>query len=100
MNDTDRALAAFSVAAYKILHLQNELRRAEQKRNAALMDVHESGVPKCYVAAQARQYLTDHGFDERQIKRLAISPASVRLVLDGRRSPVPYTSSSPEPKSV
>lgn len=98
--DESPELAALGVAAFRVLHLQNELRRAERERDAALVAIHKSGVPKCHTAATAREYLALHGFDARQIGRLAISRGSVRLVLDGRRSPVLSSSVTPGPSST
>ena len=92
---TEQALNWFGAAAHRVLRLEEELAHARTQRDAALTWIHESGVRKCHVAGLARAYLLEHGFDVGQIERLAISPASVRLVLDGRRSPTACTSSTP-----
>lgn len=81
-------------AARRILRLRAELAEAVEQKNAALVMLHEDGVPKCHVADRAVTFLVEHGFRQEDIAALALSPGSVRLVLDAsRRPPVPVPSS-------
>jgi hypothetical protein len=80
--DPYEKLASYS---RRILDLQVALRYARSQRDAALVAIHESGVPKVHVVSVARLELLQAGFSMEEIDRMALSPASVRLVLDRPR---------------
>jgi hypothetical protein len=73
---------ALGVAAHRKLRAQDELAAANAALSAALRSLNLAGLPKCKVASVARLDLSKHGFEPEQISRLAISDASVRLILD------------------
>lgn len=69
-------------AAHRKLRAQEALALANADLAAALRGMHQGGMPKCHVALEARMELRSHGFDDDMLRRLALSNASVRLVLD------------------
>lgn len=75
-------MAALEIAAYHELRAQDALKAAKAAKHDALRALHLAGIPKCRVGAIAREDLMLHGFDPPLIERLALSDASVRLVLD------------------
>lgn len=82
-------------AARAVLDAQQALAQAVERKNAALVAIHESGVPKARVAQIVRDSLTwPGGFTEEEWGRLALSPGSVRLALDR-----PARSSSEQPSA-
>jgi len=75
-------LDALGAAAHRELRAQEELRAARAAKDEALRAIWQAGFAKCHVAEMARFDLSLHGFDAEMISRLALSDASVRLVLD------------------
>lgn len=73
---------ALGVAAFRELRAQDELKAARKAKQEALRALHATGIPKCKVGSLARDDLAMHGFGPELIARLALSDASVRLVLD------------------
>lgn len=81
MTGLDRALAELGNACVAQRRAEHELALAKERKALALRAIHGADVPKCHVASVAVDYLVLHGFD---VSGLALSPASVRLVLGGR----------------
>lgn len=73
---------ALGAAAHRKLRAQDELAAANAALAAAVKALNLAGIPKCRVGGVARLDLGKHGFEAEQIARLAISDASVRLMLD------------------
>ena len=79
-------LNRLAAAAHRELRAQAELAAAKAAKQNALRMIHAEGVPKRRVGAEARSCLQIHGFGLDLISLLALSDASVRLVLD-RKDP-------------
>lgn len=92
MNDP---LDVMGVVAARILRARRELDAARDARDAALVEIHKSGVCKAQVAPTVRKYLELHGFDQDALSRVGVSASSVRLVLDRPRSPSTPASERP-----
>ena len=73
---------ALGAAAHRKLRAQNELAAANAALTAAMKAINIAGIPKCKVGGVARLDLAKHGFEPEHIARLAVSDASVRLMLD------------------
>ena len=90
-----------AIYSRRVMDAQKALEYARGQRNAALIEIHESGVPKVHVVSVARLKLLSTGFTMEEINRMALSPASVRLVLDRSRgacavpSPGPVSADGP-----
>lgn len=97
--ETQQALDVYANAALQYLRCLDELNRARNARDAALVGVHQSGVRKCHMWTTVRDYLFDHGFDMKShVGRLALSPGSIKVVLERARQ-VNGTSSDPGGRS-
>ena len=78
-------------AAWRVLEAEADRINAKAALQAALVALHEGGLPKCRVGTAAREELALQGLQPHQIQTLALSDASVRLVLDRVRSSDPGT---------
>lgn len=76
------ALDELGAAAHRKLRALADLQDAQADLDAALAAIHTGGCPKCHVGAIARSDLATHGFEQAQIRRLGVSDASVRVILD------------------
>lgn len=87
--DLHRAANELAEACHEIRHHQGALKRARARRNAALVDLHQGGVPKCHLAKGMRFWLSSRGFAPEDIDSLGLSPGSMRVILDRSRSDSP-----------
>lgn len=76
------ALDLMGAAAHRKLRAQKELALAQAALDEALLAVHRGGIRKCHVGAIVRSDLKLHGFEQAQLRRLGVSDASVRVILD------------------
>lgn len=76
------ALDELGAAAHRKLRAQEELAAAQAALAEALAGIHVGGIPKCHVGALARNDLASHGFERDQVRRLGLSDANVRVILD------------------
>jgi hypothetical protein len=79
---SQQAIVALEIAAFHELKAQDALKAAKAAKHEALRALHLAGLPKCKVGEVARKDLAMHGFGPELLARLALSDASIRLVLD------------------
>jgi hypothetical protein len=77
------------VAAWGLLRAQRALEEAKAEMQDSIVGLYLAtpGILKCQVGEIIRSDLTLHGFQPEQVARLAVSDASIRLILDGTRRP-------------
>jgi hypothetical protein len=78
------ALDELGVAAHRKLRAQIELAAANTALTRALREVHRQGIPKCRIGPLVRDNLALHGFAPEDIRRIGLSNANIRLMLERR----------------
>ena len=76
------ALDAVVTAARRKIEARRALEDAQAAVADALRGVHASGVPKTRIAEHVGSRLRAEGFDEEDLAVVALSPSSVRHILD------------------